>query len=70
MGRLHEILMATDFSLASMPAVREAIDVAKGADLLVLGTHGRTGLSRMLLGSVAARVIATAPCPVLTVRAA
>jgi nucleotide-binding universal stress UspA family protein len=38
-------------------------------DLLVLGTHGRTGVARFLLGSVAARVVATAPCPVLTVRA-
>ncbi len=38
------------------------------ADLIVLGTHGRTGLKRLLVGSVAARVIATAPCPVLTVR--
>ena len=40
----------------------------EGADLIVMGTHGRTGLSRLLLGSVAARVIALAPCPVLTVR--
>jgi nucleotide-binding universal stress UspA family protein len=37
-------------------------------DVLVLGTHGRTGLPRFFLGSVAARVLATAPCPVLTVR--
>lgn len=38
------------------------------ADLIVIGTHGRTGLSGALLGSVAARVVATAPCPVMTVR--
>lgn len=38
-----------------------------GIDLIVLGTHGRTGLSRALLGSVAERVIRTAPCPVLAV---
>jgi nucleotide-binding universal stress UspA family protein len=37
--------------------------------LIVMGTHGRTGLTRALLGSVAARVIATAPCPVMTVHA-
>jgi nucleotide-binding universal stress UspA family protein len=38
------------------------------ADLIVMGTHGRTGMARFFLGSVAARVAATAPCPVLTVR--
>jgi universal stress protein A len=41
---------------------------ARRADVLVLGTHGRTGLPRLFLGSVASRVLATAPCPVLTVR--
>jgi nucleotide-binding universal stress UspA family protein len=38
------------------------------ADVIVMGTHGRTGVARFFLGSVAARVAATAPCPVLTVR--
>ena len=37
-------------------------------DLIVMGTHGRRGASLMFLGSVAARVMATAPCAVLTVR--
>jgi len=37
-------------------------------DILVLGTHGRTGVMKALLGSVASRVVATASCPVLTVR--
>jgi nucleotide-binding universal stress UspA family protein len=41
---------------------------ARRADLIVMGTHGRTGMSRFLVGSVAARVISTAACPVLTVR--
>jgi universal stress protein A len=40
------------------------------ADLVIVGTHGRAGAARFFLGSVASRVIATAPCPVLTVRAA
>jgi universal stress protein A len=40
----------------------------KRADMIVMGTHGRTGLTRLLLGSVAARVVATARCPVVTVR--
>jgi len=38
------------------------------ADLIVMGTHGRGGLDRALLGSVADRVIRLAPCPVMTVR--
>jgi nucleotide-binding universal stress UspA family protein len=38
------------------------------ADLIVIGTHGRTGLAKVLLGSVAERVIRFASCPVLTVR--
>ena len=48
----------------------EIVDVAKSeqADLIVIGTHGRGGLDRALLGSVADRVIRTAPCPVVTVR--
>jgi nucleotide-binding universal stress UspA family protein len=39
-----------------------------GVDLVVMGTHGRGGVSRMLLGSVTERVVRTAPVPVLTVR--
>lgn len=39
-----------------------------GVDLLVLGTHGRTGLRRLVLGSVAERVVRQAPCPVMVVR--
>lgn len=37
-------------------------------DLIVIGTHGRTGLDHVLLGSVAAHVVREAPCPVMTVR--
>ena len=40
----------------------------QGADLIVMGTHGRTGLPHALLGSVAEKVVRLAPCPVLTVR--
>ena len=39
-----------------------------GADLIVMGTHGRRGVTRALLGSVAETVVRSAPCPVLTVR--
>jgi universal stress protein A len=38
------------------------------ADLLCIGTHGRSGLARVLLGSVAEHILRQAPCPVLTVR--
>jgi nucleotide-binding universal stress UspA family protein len=38
-------------------------------DLIVMGTHGRTGLGRALMGSVAEQVLRTAPCPVVTVKA-
>lgn len=38
------------------------------ADLIVMGTHGRTGLEHILIGSVAERVIQRAPCPVLSIR--
>jgi nucleotide-binding universal stress UspA family protein len=50
---------------------REVIDqVAEkiGADLIAMGTHGRRGVKRMLLGSVAESVVRSAPCPVLTIR--
>ena len=42
----------------------------KGADLIVIGTHGRTGIDHMLFGSTAEKVVRKAPCPVLTVRIA
>jgi len=41
---------------------------AKKADVIVIGTHGRTGLAKLFLGSVASRVVTAAHCPVLTVR--
>ncbi|HTN51622.1 MAG TPA: universal stress protein [Anaeromyxobacter sp.] len=41
---------------------------ADGADLIVMGTHGRTGLSRLLIGSVAEAVLRRSTCPVLTIR--
>ena len=42
---------------------------ARRADMIVMGTHGRSGLTKALLGSVASRVLTTSRCPVVTVRA-
>ncbi len=53
-------------SIAS--AIRESAEDL-GADLIVMGTHGRTGLAHVFLGSVAERTLRGAPCPVLTVQA-
>jgi len=66
-------------SQGSQPVIRdvrvgaaflEIIDYAKSQDidLIVIGTHGRSGLSHILMGSVAERVVRAAPCPVLSVK--
>ncbi|MDR7554588.1 MAG: universal stress protein [Armatimonadota bacterium] len=60
----------------AVPLLREGtpraaiLEVAKeiGADLIVMGTHGRTGLAKVLFGSVAEHVVRHSPVPVLTVR--
>ena len=62
-------IRATGLVAEGEPA-RQIVRTARSrrADLLVLGTHGRTGFIRLFLGSVAMRVVATAGCPVVTVR--
>ncbi|MCS6976002.1 MAG: universal stress protein [Gemmatales bacterium] len=52
------------FAAAEIVRVAEEIK----ADMIVLGTHGRSGLGRLLMGSVAEQVVRKAPCPVLTVK--
>jgi universal stress protein A len=49
---------------------RKIVEVAEAekVDLIVMATHGRTGLGHLFIGSVAERVVRTAPCPVLTIR--
>jgi len=65
----RQLVDAQPLALPGIPhkAILEAA-MQNGIDLLVMGTHGRSGVSRLLLGSVAARVISSARCPVLTVR--
>jgi nucleotide-binding universal stress UspA family protein len=63
--RIGEVMLRTGDA-------RDTIDEAArevAADLIVMGTHGRHGISRALLGSITEAVIRTAPCPVLAVRA-
>ena len=59
-------------AMLSGPTAHTIVDTARdrGFDLIVMGTHGRTGLAHALMGSVAERVVRTAPCPVLTVHSA
>ena len=60
---------AESLLLKGSPA-EQIVNAAKerNADMIVIGTHGRTGLSKLFMGSVAGRVVSTAECPVLTVR--
>jgi nucleotide-binding universal stress UspA family protein len=67
---VREGVRAESLALEGIPAdLIVAVAVSHHAGLIVMGTAGRTGVSRFLLGSVAERVIHTAECPVLTVRA-
>ena len=62
MFAVQTILHPTDFSDPSRCAEAHT-------DLIVMGTHGRTGMGRLLMGSVAEQVVRQAPCPVVTVKA-
>lgn len=62
-------LTVTSQAIQGRPA-HEICEAARqgGHDLIVIGTHGRTGITRFFLGSVAERVVRAAPCPVLVAR--
>lgn len=76
--RLLETLSDADRTeLNAVPVIRKsdapAEEIVKYAnaeqiDLIVMGTHGRPGMAHLLMGSVAEKVVRTAPCPVLTLR--
>jgi nucleotide-binding universal stress UspA family protein len=65
----HETIKIDATTIEGVP-FREIIAFARkhGHDLVVMGTHGRTGLKHVFLGSVAEKVVRKAPCAVLTVR--
>lgn len=63
LGAVPVLRTSSSPALAIVEYAKEA-----GIDLIVVGTHGRSGVSHLLMGSVAERVVRTAPCPVLAVR--
>ena len=68
--RLHDVGLQGETLIVHGVPFQSIIDTAqdKGADLIVMGTHGRTGLPHALMGSVAEKVVRLAPCPVLVTR--
>jgi nucleotide-binding universal stress UspA family protein len=66
----HDPRVVTEHRLIEGEAVPTILRLAAdmGADLIVMGTHGRKGFGRLLMGSVAEQVVRRAPCPVLTVK--
>lgn len=62
-GVRHELIVRRGDIWAELSSIIEQNDI----DLVVIGTHGRTGVSKLLLGSVAEKIFRQAPCPVLTV---
>jgi nucleotide-binding universal stress UspA family protein len=67
-ARKRGIAVRTEICTGSPAAEIVELASREHADVVIMGTHGRDGLTRVLLGSVADRVIRTASCPVLTVR--
>jgi len=76
-ARLRERLQASvssglgeETALLTGPVAASIVEYSRGhaVDLILMATHGRGGMAHLLLGSVAERVVRTAPCPVLTLR--
>ena len=70
MQRLKKLKIKAESLLLRGAAHEQIVKAArsKKADMIVIGTHGRTGLSKLFLGSVAGKVVSLATCPVMTVR--
>ena len=69
-GRLRDAGLQGETVIVHGVPFQAIIDTAteKDVDLIIMGTHGRTGLTHVLMGSVAENVVRLAPCPVLVVR--
>ena len=68
-ARLKEEGVKVEISLLHGPAAQTIEEAAKPDDLIVMASHGRSGVKRWLIGSVAEKLVRTAPCPVVLVRA-
>ena len=70
MGKLKQARVNAKSLLLKGLAHEQIVKAAKSrkANMIVIGTHGRTGLSKLFMGSVAGRVVSLASCPVVTVR--
>ena len=68
LGALKRHDITNEIAGGPVAATIAGVAADRGADFIVMGTHGRTGLSHVLVGSVAEQVLRIAGCPVLTVR--
>jgi nucleotide-binding universal stress UspA family protein len=69
-GRLHDAGLQGETVIVHGVPFQAIINIAseQDVDLIIMGTHGRTGLTHLLMGSVAEKVVRLAPCPVLVTR--
>jgi nucleotide-binding universal stress UspA family protein len=69
-ARVHQVGLRCDTLIVQGVPFQIIVDTAgdRDVDLIVMGTHGRTGLTHVLMGSVAEKVVRLAPCPVLVTR--
>jgi universal stress protein A len=65
---IPDVAVTTEAIVGSPAALISVIAADRRVDLIVMGTHGRSGFSHLFIGSVAERVVRSAPCPVLTAR--
>jgi nucleotide-binding universal stress UspA family protein len=70
LGKIEKLGVKAESLLLKGTPAEQIVNAAKqrNADIIVIGTHGRTGLTKLFMGSVAGRIVSTSDCPVLTVR--